>query len=92
MEFYLNLFGVLVALSNFLKFGNSTVISELEQCGQRLVLSGTIFGGAPTKKGDWPWLVAFVYWPDEAFFCAGSLITRSHVLTGKCFNFSTTYL
>lgn len=86
MEFYLKLLGVFVILNSFPKVVSSSVVSEHEQCGQRLVLSGTIFGGAPTKKGDWPWLVAFVYWPEEAFFCAGSLISRTHILTGKCYN------
>lgn len=80
MEFSWKLWKVLAILNSF-----STVFSDHEQCGQRIGVSGQIFGGAKTQKGDWPWLVAFVYWPEESFFCAGSLISRSHVLTGKCF-------
>lgn len=57
--------------------------SASESCGQRRVLSGTIFGGSSTRRGQWPWLVAFVYRFEEKFFCGGSLISPKHVLSGK---------
>lgn len=58
-------------------------LSAPESCGQRRVLSGTIFGGSSTSRGQWPWLVAFVYRFSEKFFCGGSLISTKHVLSGK---------
>lgn len=42
-----------------------------------------IFGGEKTKKGDWPWLVAFMRRKQEVFFCGGSLIGVKHVLSGE---------
>jgi secreted trypsin-like serine protease len=36
-----------------------------------------------TKIGDWPWVTAFVYKPENSFFCTGSLISKKHVLSGN---------
>ncbi|XP_063242537.1 trypsin-like [Bacillus rossius redtenbacheri] len=42
-----------------------------------------IVGGKVTKVNEFPWLVAL--YSGEKFYCAGSLITRRHVLTaGHC--------
>jgi hypothetical protein len=40
-------------------------------------------GGEKARKGEWPWLVAFVYQPEEAFICGGSLISDKHILSGE---------
>lgn len=55
-------------------------------CGRKSGGVGLVFGGDQVRKGDWPWLVAFVYWPGEQFFCGGNLISRKHVLSGKVVN------
>lgn len=58
-------------------------------CGQRNAVIGTIFGGEEVSRNAWPWLVAFHNRLKKKFFCAGSLITEKHVLSGKyCRTFS----
>lgn len=51
-------------------------------CGRRDRVIGTVFGGQKMKKTDlpWPWLAALLYKQD--FFCAGSLISQKHTLSG----------
>lgn len=53
------------------------------QCGQKRGFVGTVFGGKATKKGDWPWMVAFTRRPEDIFFCSGNLISKKHVLSGE---------
>lgn len=50
-------------------------------CGQREGFAGNI-GGEAVKKGEWPWLAAFVMMPAEDFFCGGSLISKRHIMSG----------
>lgn len=57
---------------------------QAQTCGQRKGLIGKIVGGIKAEKNEWPWLVAFVVIPEEMFFCAGSLISNNHVLSGEC--------
>jgi secreted trypsin-like serine protease len=52
------------------------------ECGKRLESAGLIYGGKATVKGSWPWLVAFTYRSNGEFFCAGSLVSKRHVVTG----------
>jgi secreted trypsin-like serine protease len=51
--------------------------------------SGLIYNGETFEKGLWPWIVALVN--REAtpakFFCAGTLISRTQVITGEILNF-----
>lgn len=42
-----------------------------------------VFGGKPTARGEWPWLVALFHTEYDRFFCAGSLISAMHVLSGE---------
>jgi Trypsin len=51
-------------------------------CGSRRSVTGTVFGGNEVKKNSWPWLVALFNRKNEKFFCAGSLISKRHVLSG----------
>ncbi|CRK88880.1 CLUMA_CG002636, isoform A [Clunio marinus] len=51
------------------------------QCGVSLKISGRIYNGKVVEKNQWPFLVALTYNPDGEFFCGGTLISRSHVLT-----------
>ncbi|CRL03701.1 CLUMA_CG016763, isoform A [Clunio marinus] len=51
------------------------------QCGVSLRASGLIYNGKVVKRNQWPFLVAMMMVADGKFFCGGTLISRSHVLT-----------
>ncbi|CRL03753.1 CLUMA_CG016961, isoform A [Clunio marinus] len=51
------------------------------QCGVSLSASGLIYNGKVVKRNQWPFLVALMMVADGKFFCSGTLISRSHVLT-----------
>lgn len=50
-------------------------------CGKREGFSGNV-GGESVKKGEWPWLAAFVEVYGGNFFCGGSLISKRHIMSG----------
>jgi hypothetical protein len=54
-----------------------------QSCGSRSETAGLVVGGKEVKRGDWPWLVAFVHTQENLFFCGGSLISDRHVLSGE---------
>lgn len=57
-----------------------------EKCGfQRASLKSRIFGEPKLdeEEFDSPWLVGLLYINGETLFCAGSLISAKHVLSGK---------
>jgi secreted trypsin-like serine protease len=54
-----------------------------ESCGRKNSFSLRIFGGEQVRSNEWPWLVALIYWPTDKFFCAGSLISKNHVISGE---------
>lgn len=55
------------------------------ECGQRRRFSGLIFGGEKMSRGEFPWMVAFHHIEFDQFFCAGTLISKKHVLTGDVY-------
>jgi secreted trypsin-like serine protease len=63
--------------------------NELASCG--LSIDGVndgiihrIWGGTQTKSKAYPWLTVFTYTPNKPkFFCAGSLISAKHVVSGN---------
>lgn len=63
----------------------SGICSEVlsEECGVRKAFQATIVHGDTADKGEFPWMVAFIYKTLEKFFCAGSLISQRYVLSGK---------
>lgn len=69
------------------------VIFCLVKCNsltQEIVIVNRIFGGyhVPTKdKFEFKWLVALHNRVNDNFFCAGSLISQQHVLTGEITKF-----
>lgn len=54
-----------------------------DQCGQQSGFEGYVFNGDLTKKGEWPWLVGFIYLQNNHFFCGGSIISKKHILSGE---------
>lgn len=61
-----------------------TVTSE--KCGARLLLSGRNFDDETAEPNEWPWQVAFMNSKNDGFMCGGSLISLTHMLSGKSFN------
>lgn len=57
-----------------------------EECGVRKAFQATIVNGEAAEKGEFPWMVAFIHKLKNRFFCAGSLISKQHVLSGKFTN------
>lgn len=51
------------------------------ECGTSVHSEGFIIGGTFTNRGDYPWITALVNINTQKFFCGGSLITNSHVVT-----------
>jgi secreted trypsin-like serine protease len=63
----------------------SSAKSNTRKCGTSVVGGGNLSGGQDTKRHSWPWLVALQYQRHEnfgQFFCAGSLVSAKHVLSG----------
>lgn len=60
---------------------------EISSCGVPTKLpTGLIFKGQNFTKASWPWLVALLSRKPKSqpdFFCGGTLITRSRVVTGE---------
>lgn len=63
--------------------GGASSLLRSSSCGKRSGVVGTIFGGAEVKKNSWPWIVALYNRPQKKFFCAGTLISQKHVLSGN---------
>ena len=55
------------------------------KCGKPNRAAGAIFGGANVKRGDYPWNVALMkkHKTLPEFFCGGTLVSSSHVVTGE---------
>ena len=54
-------------------------------CGRPKITGGFMFRGKDFKRGEFPWMVAMLNdqkSPVE-FFCAGTLVSARHVITGK---------
>lgn len=64
-----------------ISFVNCGSINDI--CGRRSGVVGTIFGGNSVKKHSWPWIAAFYDRTVDTFFCAGSLFSTKHVLSGR---------
>lgn len=85
MKFALTKIFVIFTISSYCVLGFPTTTSDV--CGKRKVLTGTVYGGSSTSKGQWPWLVAFAYRFSQNYFCGGNLISTKHVLSGKLINY-----
>lgn len=61
-------------------------MQNAEQCGQvKISHRGNIVGGVRVQKGEFPWLVAF-FDKSETSFCAGTLLSHLHVLSGNLYS------
>lgn len=56
--------------------------AQTQGCGRQQKPFG-VFGGMSASKIEWTWVVAFIKLPEQQFFCAGSLISERHVLSGQ---------
>jgi hypothetical protein len=56
--------------------------SILQTCGKFSFNSGLIINGEETVRGEFPFLVALLKHQNQKFFCAATLITEKHALTG----------
>lgn len=74
--FTIVLFSLILNVSGSSKHGN---------CGGNYSSENRVFGGEVVQKNsfEFPWLVALHHRIMESFFCAGSLISNKHVLTGR---------
>lgn len=61
----------------------ATPTTQGQDCGRRKGIGANIVRGNKTTRNEWPWLVAFVKLPEEIFFCGGSLVSATIVLSGK---------
>ncbi|CRL03727.1 CLUMA_CG016953, isoform A [Clunio marinus] len=77
LKFLLILFAITQILSDELFKGSNAE----NQCDVSLSASGLIYNGKVVKRNQWPFLVALMMVADMKFFCGGTLISRSHVLT-----------
>lgn len=51
------------------------------ECGVGFGGSGYVVGGNETKRGQWPFMAALLLESTNQFFCGGSIITTTHVLS-----------
>lgn len=65
---------------------DKNVLNE-EKCGENFEFSKPlVVHGLPTKSGEYPWLVALLQIGEKGgydFRCAGSLVSKNHVITGE---------
>lgn len=68
----------------FLFYISQEILQAISQsCGKLSYGSGLIVNGEESKRGEFPFLVALIRISDQKFFCAGNLITKTHILTGE---------
>lgn len=60
-----------------------SVIVIAQSCGLQKIGKGLIVGGSYASAGAWPWFSALKFKDEDRFFCAGTLFTERHVLSGK---------
>lgn len=57
-------------------------------CGKPDAVQSLVVNGIPTRSGEYPWLVALIYYNDAKreyqFRCSGSLVSKRFVITGEC--------
>lgn len=53
-------------------------------CGKRIAAVGNVWGGVATIVNSWPWVVTLQHLTAQGnkFFCAGSLVSDKHIVSG----------
>lgn len=62
------------------------LIRSANECGKSKTSAGLVVGGQSLKRGDFPWIVALLFWEDidkHSYFCGGTLISPTFVISGK---------
>lgn len=68
---------IFCVLLTFKKFSSSF------ECGKVQGGVGFISNGNESARGQWPWLASLFYRPNRNFFCASSIISERHLLSGE---------
>lgn len=50
-------------------------------CGKKNIFEFRVVHGNDTKPNEWPWLAGLVHVPSNKFFCGGSIVSETCVLT-----------
>lgn len=76
----------LVAESSYLAINRSS--KKAESCGVPTSSMGLIVRGQSFPRGSFPWIVALLHtdFSPPRFFCGGTLISKSFVISGMYFN------
>ena len=87
IRFYLSFYFSLFIIFNVSELNASVSLQKNinSVCGRPAQATAFIINGKEFKRGDFPWMVAMfnkLKIPAE-FFCAGTLISTRHVVTGK---------
>lgn len=76
---------VIAIIQNGFAQGAKRQRREIGNCGIPKISKGLVRGGSSTKRGEFPWFVAFLYTSSfpPVFGCSGTLISHTFVITGK---------
>ena len=83
LRFYLSLFIILNISELNAEVQKQRNVERV--CGKPAQTVGFIVNGADFKRGEFPWMVALLnkLRNQPEFFCAGTLVSTRHVITGK---------
>lgn len=74
---FLKLF--VIALLSLHKLGAQSLGDHT--CGVKIKASALIVNGSESKANEWPWLAALRELPTRTFFCGGTIISETRVIT-----------
>lgn len=75
----------IMCLSEVLSSSSNRHKRDVRTCGSSIRNSGLVVHGTSFSRGNFPWIVALINTKDRAnkFFCAGTLVSNRHVITGE---------
>jgi secreted trypsin-like serine protease len=74
---------VFLAAMQLVSANPAAAATVTRDCGKRLAPRAFVYNGKQAKPYSWPWLAAFTYRDNDEYFCAGSLVSKRHVVTGQ---------
>lgn len=82
---------IVIAFNAILTKSTGTVIDRsprsVDTCGVQKTQSGLIVRGQDFPRGTFPWIVTLMYTETRPkFFCAGTLISKTFVISGRVTN------